>query len=181
MVDTGKAVTIGTFVILFLGVVVALAMLPEIGSQQNLMTDTQPFTETQTLTGCYADGVTMQVNTSNPSCNRTLTRAPSGNYVNCPLNSVVVTNRTSSVLTQNTDYKVYLSTGVVQYLNTSKTNATSLGTGLTHNNGTSASYEYCAEGYVTDSAGKSIVRLIGIFAALALVAFVIYYGVRQYF
>lgn len=180
MAEIGKAVTVGSLFVLFLGVVVVLSLFPEIASSQHQLTNKLPYVnDNDVLTDCYAPGINGTVNTSNSNCNKTLTQYQTDwRVTGCPLSSLVITNASGTLLILDTDYSVDLTYGIVSYKNTSKTSLKGLGSTL---NMTNASYDFCTSGYITDSAGRSVAGLIGIFTALALVAFAIYYGVKQYF
>lgn len=190
MAELGKAITVGSLLVLAIGVIVVLAILPEIASKQTLMTSKLDYvnessgTLSGTVTGvgeCFAVGVAREVNTSSPNCNKTLSLTPAvtdWQRTNCPLSDLVVKLTNGTQLTENTDYIFYATSGIVAYQNTTLMNSTEMNQTY---NVTYATYKYCDDGYISDSAGRSVAGLILIFTALALVAFAIYYSVKQYF
>ena len=107
-----------------------------------------------------------QVNESNLNCNITVKNAPSGWKIendDCnAIGNVVVTNATGSVLTLNTDYRLYATQGLIQMLNTTATNSTNLGENVI------ISYDYCGDGYVTSSWGRSLLNTTTGFFALGI-------------
>lgn len=171
----GQTQLLGMLLVVFAVIVVGLALLVPVFNTQAQMTDKQnAVDETTNLTsvGCYTAGG--QVNESVAACNITVNGAPTGwKVTQCPLTNVVVTNNTGTVLTAETDYNVFASTGVIQMLNTSDTDSTSTGQNV------KVDYTYCMDGYNVDSGSRSIARLIGLFTALALMAFT-FFGVRQW-
>jgi len=163
---------VGKIVIVFMGIIVAFALLVPIFNTQNQLTDKQPVTdETYNLSsrGCYVGG---EVNESVALCNVTVAaRYPTGDWrasdSQCNLGSVVITNATGTDLVLDTDYESYAGTGIIRMLNTTSTNSTGLGDNVLMD------YNYCAEGYNNNGGSRSVAGLIGLFAALALLGFVL--------
>lgn len=156
-------------VTLFVGIIFCLALLTPIFDTQSQMTTKQVVSdESNLLSSCYTGD--LQVNESNSACNITLANAPTGWKLTegqCALGSVVVTNSTGGlVLEEGTDYNLFAQTGVLQFLNT--TDTTELAGNITLSD-----YNYCADGYNTDSGSRSVAALIGLFAVLALLGFVL--------
>jgi len=158
-------VLVTTFVVL----IFALAFIVSIADQTNTVTTKSTVTgETYDLsTSCYTGDD--QVNESNSACNYTVTYAPtSWKQEDCPLTSVVVTNNTGTALVLDTDYSVFASTGVVQFLNTTDTEASALG------NNAKVDYAYCGDGYLNSSWGRSVLGTnTGLFAIAILIAVLI--------
>lgn len=161
--------TVKTLVTTFVVLLIALAFVLSIAGQTNNATQKTPVVgEAYNLSGigCYQGG---QVNgTSDPQCNITVTYAPTGWKVeDCPLTNVVVTNTTGTALTLNTDYKLFASAGLVQMLNTSSTVVAAMGNNVVMN------YEYCGDGYLNSSWGRTVLNTnVGLFA-LAILAVVL--------
>jgi len=157
--------TLITFAILL---ILGAVLIAVIADQTNLNTQKTTSTdESYNLnTSCYAGG---EVNESDTDCNITVTYAPTGweqQDSDCYLSGVVVTNATGTALTLDTDYVVYPSTGVIQMLNTTDTNSTSLVTNVTL-----IDYAYCGDGYMADSWGRSVLNTnVGLFATVLLIA-----------
>jgi len=161
--------TVGLVVVLFMGVIVSMAMMTDVINTQYKMTNKLSVanaTTNLTSVGCYASG---QVNESNANCNITLISAQAeGDWRNtyCPITSVVVKNNDGTALTLDTDYKLFASDTIVQMLNTTDTNSTNLGENV------KVDFTYCDVGYNKDSSSRGIAKLISLFAALSVLAFV---------
>jgi len=99
-----------------------------------------------------------QVNESSTDCNITVDKWYNdwrASHSACDLENVVVTNSTgTSTLTEGTDYNLYAGSGIIQMLNTSKTNSTGL-----LDNQTYTDYDYCGEGYLTSSGDRGLANL----------------------
>ena len=169
--------TLGTIVLVMMGIFVCLAILPQIFNTQHQLTNKLSQTnDTANLTAleCYTAGEG-QVNTSSANCNVSVTNAPSGwKIADCPLDTLVVKNSSGDALTLTTDYTVNLSTGVVAFKNSSG------GANVSAYDPVYFDYNYCADGYNKDSGSRGIARTIGLFAVLAMVIFVGYYGLKNW-
>ncbi len=155
--------SLGVIVMLFVGIIVALALLTPIFNTQNQMTSKQVETnKSYAVTTAYVDA-----NEVDETINYTLYTQSVWKQASCDLGSVVIRNGIGDVLTITTDYLVYTDAGVFSLVNTSDTvPATTL-------NLTYADFNFCADGYNTNSGARSIAGIIGLFAALALMAFVL--------
>jgi len=167
-------VGVGAYVIMAVAIIFCIALIIASAEQTNKMTSLQSVTdETTNLTvSCYDTG---QVNESNSACNITVDSWYSaGDWrlsdSQCYLSSVTVSNATGTALTLNTDYNLFSSTGIIQMLNTTDTNSTNLGEDVL------IDYSYCDAGYNKDGSSRSIANLILLFAALALLAFILEYS-----
>jgi len=151
-------------VILFVGIVFGIALLVPIFSSQAIMTDKQVSTN-QSI-----DVTTAFINASavNESITYTIYAQSDWKTTKCPLTSVAIRNGAGTALVSATDYTLNASTGTYTLLSTAKTypSATS---NLTYVDST-----FCADGYIPDSGGRSVTKLIGIFAVFTLLAFVIW-------
>lgn len=158
--NNSMKVIIGVFVMLM----IAVAFLTSIANQtSNVIDKTSLADETTNLTiSCYASG---QVNESNSACNITVINYPtSWKIEDCPLTNVVVSNATGTVLTLDTDYKLFASSGLVQMLNTTDTNSTNLGENVL------IDYTYCGDNYMNSSWGRNILGVnVGVFAIAILI------------
>ena len=98
----------------------------------------------------------------------TLTNAPTGwelNDADCQINNFVLTNASGTVINSG-NYTLTASTGKFTLGNT-----TTLGDMVS--NTTLADYNYCADGYVADSFGRSSLNMVsGFFALMILIVFV---------
>lgn len=150
-------------VLLFIGVIVALALIPSIFNTQAQMT-TKQTVDNQSVSVVNAF---VGDNEVNESVNFTAYTQSAWKQDDCPLTSVTIRNGAGTELTADTDYTLYASQGVYSLLNTSDTVPdTSL-------NLTYVDYTYCADGYNKDSGSRNVAALIGLFSALALVGFVL--------
>lgn len=152
-------VMITAFVVLIL----AIAFLTSIADQTSTVTSKENIADetTNLATSCYASGL---VNESNSDCNITVTNYPtSWRIEDCPLDDVVVSNATGTLLTLDTDYHLFASSGIVQMLNTAETNSTNLGNVL-------VDYSYCGDSYMNSSWGRTILGTnVGIYALAVLI------------
>lgn len=162
--------TLAVLIACFIGIMFALAILPEMGSTVNEMTEFQNTTnETVSIAAARVTGLPGEVNSS---INITLAQAPTGwKITDCPISMLTIINSTGGSLTGNTDgtgdyVPLDLNRGIIQYNNTGNVNNTA-------SNNTFATYFYCADGYVTGST-RTIVLLIMTFAALAILAIAIW-------
>ena len=160
-------------VLLVIGIIVALALIPQIFSSQSQMTNKVVVSnEIISATSAFLGA---QLNASvnlGPVAN-----VPTGwKITKCPLSNIVVTNATGSVLTVTTDYTLSPTTGVLNLKNTTTTQLAFKGV----NNNTLVDYSYCLDGYNTDSGSRGIAQIIGIMTVLSLVVFVIAYGIKEW-
>lgn len=158
----GEGNALVTIILLVMVILIGFALLNPVASTTNLITEKQlTANETKNLNNCVARNVTnggYDINVSNTNCNVTVGNwYPSGDWRRsdgqCALGSVVVKNGTSSALTLNTDYRLYASSGFVEYLNTLTTR------NLTGNN-TYLVYDTCNEGYLQDAGTRGISKLV---------------------
>ena len=155
--------TVGEIVILFVGIIIALAFIPIIFNTQNTMTDKQVITnEVIDISGARVAGGDI-----NESYEFTVTQAPSGwKTTGCPLESVIYGN-SSDDYTLTTDYVITASTGVLTLKNTTEV--------YEGGNNTLIDYSYCADGYNTSSGARGVAGMIGLFSVLLLLGYVVYY------
>ncbi len=154
---------IGLIVMLFVGIIFAIALLVPIANTTSEMT-TKRVVDNQSVsvvTG-YTDG-----NNVDNSTNYSLQTQKAWKIVDCPLGSVVLRNGASTALTLDTDYTLDANNGRFSLLNTSNT-IPSISLNLTQ-----ADYTHCADGYNTSSGARSIANITVIFSALIIFGFVI--------
>jgi len=155
---------LATIVILFVGIIFGLALLTPIFDTQAQMTDKQTSTNQSisTVTG-YVDASSV-----NESINYSIFSQSDWKVISCPLTDVAIRNGAGTALVADTDYTLDASNGRFSLLNTTKTIPdTSLN--LTYVDDT-----HCADGYITNSGARSVTKLIGVFAVLMLLAFVLW-------
>lgn len=171
----------GRIILIFVGVIFAIALIGAIFQYQSLATTKQTtYNETEALDtlGCVvanADGG--QVNESSANCNLTSTQLTyavaatdwRASDSQCDLSSVVVTNGSLYTFTEGTDYNLFNQS--IQFLNATTTRAGAV-------NDTNITYSFCDSGYNKDAGSRNIAGLWGLFAALALMAFVML-GIRN--
>ncbi len=169
---------LGKIILAFVAIVVIVgAFIPTIFNTQDKMTDKQSVVnESYNLSdGCYTAGG--EIDESDLDCNFTVDNAPEGweqDRSVCYLSNYDVADSSDTSLTEGTDYEFYEDVGKVQMLNTTDTNESSTGGEVL------TDYDYCAEGYNPDASSRSMASLIGLFAALSLLAFVIVIGVKEW-
>lgn len=162
-----KDVTLKTFILAFIGVVLAVAFISSLATQTNTVTaKTEVDDEVHNLASCVAltSGGGWEVNESDTDCNVTVTNPPTGWQVeDCPLTVVVVENGTGTALTADTDFVVFDTTGIIKLEDTTSTE------NLTGNN-TYVDYKYCGAGYVNSSWGRDILGVnVGLYAIAILI------------
>jgi len=168
---------LGGIILLAVGLIIAFALLPQIAdNQQKLTTKLTHTNETVnvTATGCYT-ATKGQVETNDSRCNISLVESATAGeweYDNCHISSMVLTNASGDTLVLNTSYTLWSDRGVVQLLNVSPSNKTSLDTAY-------MTYQYCDDGYISSSGGRSVAGLIVLMAGLCVIGFAIYYFMRD--
>jgi len=169
-----EKITIGMFIILFIGVIVVLAMFPQISGDVHDMT-TKQYVENESVD--ISDPVSGRVNmVINESTEYTITNYPEDwRTVNtaCHITTFEFRNQTNVTMVNGTDYVFWADNGTFVLLDTPDMNTS-------EDNATYYDYTFCPEGYMTNSSSRTVANLILIFAALGLVSFAIYYGVRGY-
>jgi len=164
----GKEITIGAIIILFIGIMVVLAVLPEIGTQtaemttkNNVVNESIDISTARNSTG----GINLTVS------NFTIANIPTGwKITNCPIESVLWGNLTTDK-TVTSDYNFYATSGILQVLPSAIMTVDFV-------NDTFIDYTYCLDGYITSGSGRSMAGLIVLFSALALVAFAIFFALK---
>ena len=161
---------IAVLLLLAVGVIVGLVLLTETANQQKVLTDKRNVVDelVNIATARNATGGGINVTLSN----FTITNAPSGwKVTECPISSITYGNSTTDFVL-DTDYKFYSSSGILQILPTADTNY--------NKNLTYIDYSYCLDGYNTDSGSRTVGGMITLFAGLALVIWLIGYGVKEW-
>jgi len=163
---------IGVLVTLFLGVIVALVLLPAIASNiQDLSEKRNIVNESVDISVARLAGGT--INETYPF---TVEEEPTGWRINsCPLTAFLYGNSTTD-WTLDADYRVNLSSGIFYLNNTVNVN----GTDGSSPNETYVDYDYCTTGYITSSGGRGVAKLILIAAALGLLAYAVYLGAKEF-
>jgi len=156
--------TVGGIVILFIGAIVALALIVPIFDAQNELTTKQTMTN-DSITYSAENTAGGQINESKQM---NLTKAQDGWRSSlCPIVISSVTNSTGTAYTLTTDYLFTDTIGNFTLVNTVKVNATTASDNLTY-----ITYTYCQEGYNNDSGSRGMAGLIGLFSAMILLGFV---------
>lgn len=171
-------ITIGHVFLLFIGIIVGIIFIGVIVNSAAPMNTKQTSTnESSNLSalGCYITTAQGEVQTNDTRCNITLTsNPPRYNFNgNCPNSGLTIKNTSGFSYVANTDYIFYSNIGVIDLQNTTATNRSSGAEQLF------ASYTFCPYGYNVDSGSRSIIPLIGLFSAFALLAFVLYYAWKE--
>lgn len=163
-------------IVAFLALILGVALIGQVASNSSVVTDKKNVAdESHSLASCVLDiggDLDFTINESNSACNITVTNYPTNwKQEDCPLTSVVVGNATLD-FTEDTDYRVFASSGVIQLLNTTTTS-----TGYA--NTTLVDYTYCGDDYLNSAWGRSVMKMVGGFFALALLGIGIWlmYGI----
>lgn len=167
---------VGLMVVLFLGVIVVLALLPQIATNVSVVKEKQVATDevvsvaTAKLTGSndFNGSIDLGPVAFNP------TTVGAWQAANCPLTSIAVTNASGTALTVTTDYTLDTTTGNLRIVNNSDTVAA-----FATSNNSLIDYTYCAEGYGTSAGSRSMASIIIVFAALGLLGFVIWGAIAK--
>ena len=168
-----KKGNIGAFILFFIGVIVAFALLPTIAngsvglSEPTTIADDSIDVST-TFNGTDVDN-TVSIDTSN------VYEDGSWAIQNCPFSGVALGNASTSLTGSGTDYQFDVTNGTFVLNNSAAT----LEFLTTNDNTTLVDYVFCPEGYVTSGGGRAIAKLITLFAALGLLGFVIYYSLGK--
>lgn len=162
MNKTGQ-INLAAILMIFIGVIFAVALLNPIAQIQNKMVAKQVTSnQSNDVASAYLTNITVNTTLDLPIYTQSNWKTQK-----CPLTLVALRNGAGTTLTSGTDYALNASEGTYTLLNTANTQpATSL-------NQTYADYTYCADGYNTDNASRSMASLILLFAVLALLAFVL--------
>jgi len=162
---------LAVFIILFIGVIVALALMPEIARNISALSDKQIITNELIDITTARDA--FKLNNIDNSVTFTVDSEPIGwRQTECPLTSITYGNSTTD-WTNEVDYNITESTGILNLYNTTATVRSVPNT-------TYIDYTYCNEGYITNSGGRGVAKLILIVAALGLAGFAIYMGIKEY-
>lgn len=162
MKDKRGQVSIGLIVLLVIGVIVALTLIREIASNQNIATQKQTKSNQSVATTTAYVGAN-EVNTSKTF---TIYAQDAWRIAECPLTSVAIRNGAGTALTADTDYTLTATTGIFSLKNTTKT-VPATGLNLTY-----VDYSYCGDGYNVDGGARGIAGTWVLFSALAILAFV---------
>ncbi len=155
--------TLGMIVMLFVGIIVALALFTPIADTTAQMTTKQVGTNQSASTVLAFEGD----NEVNETINFSIFTQSNWKTIECPLTSVAIRNGAGTALVADTDYTLDASNGRFSLLNTSLT-VPDTALNLTYTD-----YTYCADGYNTNSGSRTIANLVLIFSALIIFAFVI--------
>lgn len=163
-----------TLILLLMVIVVSLVLLGNIANTKQKSTSTLSITnESFVLTSCYTSE--LQVNTSDTDCNVTVSKMTTADWrrndSQCYLSGVAVRNGAGSTLVANTDYTLFASEGLIQFLNTTGTSASPANT-------TYADYTYCDSGYFQNSGDRALANLWTTLGIIALLIIVVAVGYR---
>ena len=156
-------VTFGAIVIMFVGIIFALALLTPIADTVGQMRTKQVG---ENLSISVVSAYDNETHVSEV-VNFTIFTQSAWKQIDCPLTSVALRNGASTALVSGVDYTLYAGKGVYSLLNTSLTEP------QTALNITYADYTYCADGYNKDASSRGILVLILIFSSLIILVFVL--------
>ena len=165
-----KGNTFGIIIMLFVGIIFALALIEPIANTQSEMTTKQIAVNESTNLDAVSCILVDTIDETDADCNITILNDPSLSTWKptlCPISGVSLTNDNGTALTLSTDYEVFGASGLIQMLNSTTTFNQSMG------NVVLIDYTYCGDGYNVDSGARGIANLITLFAIFALFAFVL--------
>jgi len=162
-------VTLGVLFVFIVGILVVIALLPQIAEEVEEMTNKQVQNNETINLSLVREPDQMDINSSIPFV---VTEYPdSWKVANCPLESVALRNVTDE-FTDSVDYNITESNGTVVIYNTTTT--------FWSDNDTYITYTYCMDGYIVGAGGRGVARTILIFSALGLLGFAVFMGIRQW-
>ena len=169
-IDFGK-VTLATIIAIFIGVIFVMALLPSIADSTGVMTTKSIITnEAQDIgdarNATHYISILQEFNVAEDNVDGGTTE--SWKQTGCPLTSFVLKNQSNHTLTDTTDYDFTESTGVFTLKPTASWNDTA-------KNGSFTTYTHCRDGYATEGSSRAIINLILVFAALAVMGFVVFH------
>lgn len=163
MMNKKGELSFGGIIIMFVGIIFALALMTPILDTIGSMSNKQLGVNSSiSVVSAYESETEV-----NETFNYTIFTQSAWKEIDCPLESVVLRNGAGTTLTVTTDYLLYASNGVFSLVNTSLTEP------QTALNLTYVDFTYCADGYNKDASSRSMLVLIVIMTALALLAFVL--------
>ena len=170
-----QAMAIGTFVILFIGIIIAIALLPSIANSQNLITEKQTVTnETLDITSARINDTDVNSSVVFDVGKYAEIREGWQDQGDCPMTGFAMINESGTAMTSGTDYVISGSGG-----NLTLRSEIGIVNGSIGSNTTYITYSYCDDGYATSGATRSIAEFIMIFAALGLLGFAVYLGLNK--
>ena len=166
--------TVGGVVMIIMAVIAGLALLTAIFNQQAVMTTKQQIAnESIDITGIVSPSTTGDINLT---YSFNVSTPNTGWKINdCPLSGIAIINSSGSVWTDDTDYVFDETYGNFTFKNTLLVNET-----IGSDNITYVTYTFCTDGYNKDGSSRSIAGLIGLFAALGLLGYIISYGIKEW-
>ncbi len=160
---------LGDIILVFIAVIIGIAMIAQVFTTQNLVTEKQTASNDSISTSTAY----VSAQEANESVNHTIYSQSDWKIASCPLSSVTLRNGIGTELTLDTDYTLYTSQGTFSLLNTTDTiPATAL-------NLTYADYTFCDDGYNVDSGSRAVAGLWGLFGALIILGAAVY-GARRW-
>lgn len=173
---------LGLIILFFIGVIVVLALIPQIAENVKVLKDTVSISNEVDL-WTAANGMLVETNadyTVNTSKNITVTHYPSGwNQANCPISGVTITLINGTSFTENTDYYLYPSEGKFSFLTSAQVNSTIALTSL--GNQSNSSYTFCPPGYISSAGGRAVAGLILIMASVGLLGFAVWFILKRWY
>jgi len=146
----------------FVSIIIGVGLLTSVSTEaQDVTTFTYAPNESIDITTARNAGTT----TINATINFTLTNAPTSWKASggCPISSVSVRSGNGTALTENTDYELGLTTGVISFIDTVLVNQST-----TDANTTTVDYYYCPDGYIDQAWSRTVLNMVPGFYALGL-------------
>ena len=173
-----QGLTTGEIVILFVGIIVIVGVfIPQIFDTQSIMT-TKYAVDGEAISIASILNLTGGINGSNEAFN--LANKPTADdwqwAGGCIAESFVLYNGSGTAMTNGVDYAIDTTYFNVTFNESRDSNYGMVG----DNNDTTVDYTYCQDGYVQNGGARSIAGLIGLFSALALLAWILYYIKNEY-
>lgn len=149
-------------ILAFVTLLVGVVLIGSIASESNAKTD-KTFIAAENIS--IASAIYGDPTNISEDIEFTITNYPSGWKVDdCPITGFAMENSTGTALTETTDYVFTTTTGIFTLVNSS-----TAATAFEGDNVSTITYTYCADDYLNLSWGRTLVKTVSGFFALALV------------
>ena len=160
-------------VLAFVTLIVGIVLLSSVATQTNSVTDLMSISsDPETISSAFLSATNV-----NTSVTFTITNPPVGwEQQDCKISNFVLKNSSGTALTATTDYVFDSATGTFTLANSTAVKAI-----YATDNVTNASYDYCGEGYMNLTWGRTTINIVpGLFAIAMLgVSIALFYSIAK--